>query len=154
MVRLRDLPEVEAHHLLAKPCPTFPTAPFVAGPPLKQRRIAIVTTAGLHRRGDKGFALTDTSYRVIPGDTDGRDLLMSHTSVNFDRSGFQRDVNIVFPIDRLRELAAAGEIASVAGYHYALMGATWEPHEIEGTAREIAGLLKADKVDGAVLVPV
>ena len=113
-----------------------------------------MTTAGLHRRGDKGFALCDTSYRVIPGDTDGRDLLMSHTSVNFDRSGFQRDVNIVFPIDRLRELAGAKVVGSVAAFHYAFMGATWEPHEVESSAREIAGHLKADAVDGAVLVPV
>jgi D-proline reductase (dithiol) PrdB len=79
---------------------------------------------------------------------------MSHSSVNFDRSGFQQDINIVFPIDRLRELAEAGQIGTVADFHYSLMGAGWEPHEIADTAQQIAGLLKEDEVNAALLVPV
>jgi D-proline reductase (dithiol) PrdB len=154
VVRLADLPEVEARHLLAKPCPRFPTEPFVAGPPLKQRRVAIVTTAGLHRRDQPTFNLADTGYRVIDGTTTGRDLVMSHSSVNFDRTGFQQDINVVFPIDRLRELAREGAIGSLAAYHYSLMGALWEPDEVETSARQIAGLLKQDQVDAALLVPV
>ena len=54
----------------------------------------------------------------------------------------------------LFELAAAGEIGSLACFHYALMGATWEPNEIEPTARALAGLLKADGCNAALLVPV
>ena len=34
------------------------------------------------------------------------ELVMSHSSVNFDRTGFQQDINIVFPVDRLRDLEA------------------------------------------------
>lgn len=154
MVRLLDLPEVERRHLLSKPCPPLPGEPFVAGLPLRERRVAIVTTAGLHLRDQANFNIADTGYRVIPGDVTGRDLVMSHSSVNFDRTGFQADTNVVFPIDRLRALAVGHVIGSVAGYHYALMGALWEPHEIEASAREIAGLLKQDKVDAALLVPV
>lgn len=154
MVRLVDLPEVEAKHLLSKPCPRFPTEPFVAGPPLARRRVAIVTTAGLHRRDQPAFNLADTGYRVIDGRNAGRDLVMSHSSVNFDRTGFQQDVNVVFPIDRLRELEHEGAIGSVADFHYSLMGALWEPHEIADTAQTIAGLLKQDLVDAVLLVPV
>jgi len=29
--------------------------------------------------------------------------VMSHTSTNYDRSGFQRDWNVVFPLYRLRK---------------------------------------------------
>jgi D-proline reductase (dithiol) PrdB len=154
MVRLADLPEVEARHLLAKPCPPFSSSPFVTGRPLSERRVALVTTAGLHRRDAPPFDLADTGYRVIPGDVVGGDLVMSHSSVNFDRTGFQRDINVVFPIDRLREMEHAGEIGSLAAFHYSLMGALWEPHEIEPTARTIAGLLKQDRVDAVLLVPV
>lgn len=154
MVRLTDLPSIDAQHLLAKDCPRFDDEPFAAGPPLAERRVAIVTTAGLHRRTHANFELRDTGYRVIPGDVAAADLMMSHSSVNFDRTGFQQDINIVFPLDRLRELQEAGEIGSVASCHYALMGAGWEPHEIEGTAREIAGMLAEDKVNAALLVPV
>jgi D-proline reductase (dithiol) PrdB len=154
MVRLLDLPEVERRHLMAKACVPLPGEPFVTGRPLHERRVAIVTTAGLHRRDQAAFGIADTGYRVIPGDVAGRDLVMSHTSVNFDRTGFQQDTNVVFPIDRLRELAADGTIGSIARYHYALMGALWEPPEIEATARAVAGFLKQDRVDAALLVPV
>lgn len=154
MVRLSDLPPADAQHLLSKDCPRFETEPFVAGPPLAERRLAIVTTAGLHLAGQATFELRDTSYRVIPGGTPGDRITMSHSSVNFDRSGFQQDINIVFPLDRLRELAEAGEIGTVAEFHYSLMGAGWEPHEIAETAQQVAGLLKEDEVNAALLVPV
>ena len=143
-----------AKHLLEKECAFFETFPWVEGPPLSERRISIVTSAGLHRRGDRIFALRDLSYRVIPGDIDSADLVMTQSSVNYDRTGFQQDVNVVFPIDRLRELEKSGEIGGIADYHYSINGAGWLPHEIEGTAREIAGLLKEDCVNAVLLVPV
>lgn len=154
MVRLTDIPDIDARHLLAKECPPFGSEPWVAGPPLSERRIAIVTSAGLHRRGDRSFDIQDTGYRVIPGNLPGSELVMTHSSVNFDRTGFQQDTNVVFPIDRLRELAAAGEIGSVARFHYSVMGAGWQPHEIEPTAVQLAGLLKEDKVNAVLLSPV
>ena len=154
MVRLSDLTPRDAQHLLDKDCRPFETQPFVSGPALAERRVAIVTTAGLHRHGHDAFQLRDTSYRVIAGHVPGDELVMSHSSVNFDRSGFAQDVNTVFPIDRLRELEQGKEIGSSAAFHYSLMGAGWEPHEIEDSAREIAGLLKEDRVNAALLVPV
>jgi D-proline reductase (dithiol) PrdB len=78
---------------------------------------------------------------------------MSHISVNFDRTGFQEDLNVVFPIDRLKELATEGVIGSVADYHYSFMGAT-DPREMEKSARHLAGLFKSEAVDTVLLVPV
>ena len=92
-------------------------------------------------------------YRVIPGDIKARDLVMTHISTNFDRTGFQRDWNVVFPLDRLQELAAEGIIGSVASFHYSFMGAT-DPSEMEPAAGNLAGLLKGDRVDAVLLVPV
>ena len=154
MVRLSDLDPGSAQHLLDKECPPFETSPFVTGPPLAERRVAIVTSAGLHRRDDRNFSLRDLSFRVIPGDIATAELVMTQSSVNYDRTGFQQDVNVVFPIDRLRELENAEEIGEVADYHYAINGAGWLPHEIEPTARELAGLLKEDGVNAVLLVPV
>ena len=154
MVRLSDLDSGSAQHLLDKACQPFETSPFVSGPPLAERRVAIVTSAGLHRRYDRNFSLRDLSYRVIPGDIATADLVMTQSSVNYDRTGFQQDANVVFPIDRLRELENAEEIGEVADYHYAINGAGWLPHEIEPTARELAGLLKEDRVNAVLLVPV
>src|SRR3954468_22025344 len=117
MVRLADLSEAERKPMLArvKELSEFKARPWVSGPPLAKRRVAIVTTAGIHRRGDVPFTEgpAQAGHRVIPGDTHAADILMSHNSINFDRSGFQQDINVVFPIDRLRESAARGEIGSV-----------------------------------------
>ena len=154
MVRLADIPEIERDHLLAKRCDPFETRPWAEGPPLRERRVAIVTSAGLHRASDAAFSMVDLSYRVIPGDIDADELTMTHSSVHFDRTGFREDVNLVFPIDRLRELAQEGVIGSVADYHYSLMGAGWLPHQIEPTMRELARLLREDAVDAVCLVPV
>lgn len=154
MVRLADIPEVERDHLLAKGCEPFDTRPWAEGPPLSQRRVALVTSAGLHRVSDRAFSMVDLSYRVIPGDIDAEDLTMTHSSVHFDRTGFREDVNLVFPIDRLRELEREGVIGSIADFHYSLMGAGWQPRQIEPTMRELARLLRADGVDAACLVPV
>ncbi len=81
------------------------------------------------------------------------DLLCSHISINFDRTGFQEDWNVVFPLDRLNELAAAETIGSVAATHYSFMGAT-DPVKMEPHAHELAGRLKADAVDAIILPPV
>ena len=92
-------------------------------------------------------------YRVIPGDTPAADLLMSHVSVNFDRSGFQEDINVVFPIDRLRDLKADGVIGSISDFHYSFMGAA-PIRALEPRARALAALLKKDRVDAVLLTPV
>lgn len=151
-MRLENEPEPSRSHLAALPCPTYGTEPWVPAPPLAECRVAIVSTAGIQRRGDRPFAFGATDYRVIARDDD-EELVMSHVSTNFDRTGFQQDVNVVFPLDRLQELAAEGVIASVARFHYAFMGAT-HPDDFEAQARDLAGMLKADAVDAALLVPV
>ena len=98
--------------------PAFDTQPFVVGPPLAQRRVAIVSSAALIRRGDKPFPFGSAECRFLPASMPASDILMSHVSINFDRAGFQRDLNVVYPIDRLRELAAEGVIGGVAETHF------------------------------------
>ncbi len=154
MVRLEKLSEVERKMLLGFPCPSYETQPWVSGPSLSQRRVAIVTTSGLHRRDDRPFQLDPNDfYRVIPGDVEANDLVMSHIAASFDRSGFQRDWNVVFPLDRLRELEAEGIIGSLADFHYSVSSAH-QSAELGAPAREIAGLLKKDNVNAVILTPV
>jgi D-proline reductase (dithiol) PrdB len=153
VTRLTDLPPAQAKRLAELDCPDFTTRPWVTGSPLSQRRVAIVSSAGLVVRGENPFRGRDAYYRVIPADTKPDDLLISHISINFDRTGFQEDWNVVFPVDRLRELAAEGMIGSVAATHYSFMGAT-DPVPMEPYARELASRLKRDRVDAAILPPV
>ena len=153
MALLKQMPEPMKSHLTKLPCPSFENQPWVSGKSLASRRISLISTAGLQQRGDRPFEGRTGDYRVIPGDIKSRDLVMTHISTNFDRTGFQQDWNVVFPLERLRELAAEGIIGSVAAYHYSFMGAT-DPAEMEPAARNLALLLKGDRVDGALLVPV
>ena len=151
--RLSDMPEVEARHLANIKCPTYDDTPLLAGKLLTERRVVLISTAGLHRRGDCPFQPGDGSYRVIPAETPASELLMSHISVNFDRTGFQQDLNVVFPLDRLRELHAEGLIGSMSAVHYSFMGA-FDPLVADQHAQHLAGLLKRDRVDAAILIPV
>ena len=157
MVRLADLPEWDRDNMLKKipTLPKFGARPWVHGPALSRRRVAIITTAGLHVRGDRPFnGTTGMDYRVIPEDVASADVIMSHLSVNFDRSGFQADWNVAFPLDRLKELARDGSVGSVARFHYSFMGAISPVTRYEPKARELAALLKQDAVDAVLLSPV
>ena len=154
MVRLEDLSEGQRKNAENLQCPAFETQPWVKGPPLSKRRVAIVSTAGLHGRDDRPFTRDSGDfYRIIPSIVNANDLLMSHVSANFDRSGFQQDWNVVFPIQRLRDLAEEGIIESVAEFHYSFMGGD-DSTKWEQPVSLVADLLKKDKVNAVVLVPV
>lgn len=122
--------------------------------PLSEATVAIVTSAALHRMGDDGFTQGDTSYRAL--DRADRDLVLGHWSPNFDRTGFQIDLNVVYPIDRLEELAVSGVIGAVAARHYAFAGN--QPDTVSelrlDTGPSCAADLLADGVDVVVLTPV
>jgi D-proline reductase (dithiol) PrdB len=153
MARPEDIPQPTRDTVLNLPCPTYQTTPFVAGPPLAQRRIAILSSAALIRRGDEPFPFGSGACRFLPADIPGNDLLISHVSINFDRSGWQRDINVVYPIDRLRDLAAMQEIAGVAPTHYAVMGST-DPAAMEQALDQIEGQLRQERIDSILLSPV
>ena len=147
-MRREDVPEGLANRKAAE----FDLTTTVPGVRLSERRIALISTAGLMHRGDKPFSLGAADYRILDTESDD-DILMSHVSTNFDRSGFVQDLNVVMPIDRLREKAKSGEIGSVARFHFSFMGAT-PPEAMEPAANQLSKNLKDDEVDGLVLVPV
>jgi len=153
MVRLTDLDEPQRTNLRDLPCPDFDTQPWVTGPPLKDRRLAMISTAALQHRDDRVMLQGVGDYRAIADDVPAGDLVMAHVSTNFDRSGYEQDLNVVLPLDRLHEMAEAGEIGSIGTYHYAFMGST-DPMRMEESARELAGHLKNDGVDSVLLLPV
>ena len=102
------------------PCPEFDNPAFTLPKPLNECRVAVVTSAALYHPEDDGFDRQDTSFRSL--DANRRDVQLGHWSPNFDRSGFAADINVVWPIDRLCELAERGTIGSVAARHLAFAG--------------------------------
>lgn len=156
VVRLTDLHEAEAKHMRARAAAMRPVeaAPWLTPKPLKDSTVAIVSTAGLHRRADPPFNMGAVDYRLLPGDIDFADVVVSHISTNFDRSAFQQDPNIWFPLDRLREMVEDGEVGGVSRWHYAFMGAQPNHEALKETGEEVGRLLAADGVDVALLIPV
>ena len=155
MVKLADIPEYERDHLMSKLLPPLGELPWVVNSkPLSEKKIAIITTAGLNFREDNNFEFADSSYRALPRDLASSDILMTHASVNYDRGGFQEDINVVFPVDRFKELESEGVIGRLADVNYSFMGGGMLPDVYEANVRGLAKLLKADGVDAAFIVPV
>ena len=152
MVRLSDLPPDEARSLRDRRCPDLGEPAFVKGPPLSARRLVLISTAGLRLPEDRPFGVSSADYRLLPL-AERRRLIQDHANAGHDRTGFTRDLNTVLPLDRAVELADEGVIGSLADPHYSFMGAS-DVRTLETAARELAGILRADGVDTAVLCPV
>jgi hypothetical protein len=141
-------------HSATLPAPEFPNPAWVTPPALADATVAIVTSAALYAAGDDGFTAGDTSYRLI--DRERRDLVMGHWSPNFDHTAVAMDLNVVYPIDRLEELAERGVIGAVAPRHVSFAGN--QPDDVAtirlDTGPAAAAALRADGVDVAIFTPV
>ncbi len=81
-------------------------------------------------------------------------MVQSHFSIGFDHTGIYRDLNVTFPMDRLRELREKGEIGSLSTNFYSFMGALRDASTvINETGPEAARLMKAEGVDVVLLTP-
>lgn len=122
--------------------------------PLGACTVALVTTAGVHLRSQEPFAVFepagDWSFRRIPGDVDTSELTVTHT--HYDTRDALADINVIFPLDRLRELAADGLVGRVASMHLAFMGFIPDPARLVAeTAPAAAAELARAGVDVALL---
>jgi D-proline reductase (dithiol) PrdB len=119
--------------------------------PIAEAMVAIVTTSGVHLRQDKPFVLrSDASFRVIPRDAKAADLTISHQA--YDRTDALRDINLVFPLERLRELEAEGVIGRVADEHFGF-GLSRSAKELLAPGRAVGRRLADAHVDLVLLVP-
>ncbi len=133
--------------------PVFETTAFTTPPPLAEATVAIVTSASLHHPEQDDFAPVDTGYRVLDGSR--RDYVTGHWSPNFDAVGFAYDINTVFPIDRLDELAERGTIGRVADQHLAYAGNQFDLAGVRMDSGPAGGRwLKEQGVDVVLLTPV
>jgi len=127
--------------------------------PVRESRLALVSSAGFVLPGQTPFDTTvrggDWSFREIDATASAATLRECHRSHAFDHAGIQADPNLGFPVDRVREMAADGRIASVNRRHISIMGSlTATGRFTKETVPQVAGLLRQDEVDIALLVPV
>ncbi len=119
--------------------------------PLSESTVVLISTGGVHQRSDRPFNLnSDPTFRVIPKGAQPADLAISHQA--YDRTDALRDINLVFPIERLRELEAEGIIGRLAEDHYGfgLMGSA---KRLMPAIKEVARRISESGVDLALLVP-
>jgi D-proline reductase (dithiol) PrdB len=132
------------------------------GKPLSECKVALISSAGVALRSDEPFDQDgerrnpwwgDPSYRLIPRGTRTEDVRLYH--LHIDTSFGESDLDCVLPLDRLEELAAAGEVGSVTPTHYSFMGYLLKPEEfLQTSVPPMIARMKAEEVDVALLVPV
>ena len=155
MPRLEDLSEAQRNSALMFPCMEHDNSPVTPmRKDLSQAKVSLVTSAGLHLRGDQPFGRGDSGFRVIPADAAAKDVLMSHSSIGYDHVPFYKDANITFPVDRMRELQDRGQIGSLSQNFYSFMGAQRDPSGIlSDGAPDVAQRLLSEGVDAVILTP-
>lgn len=126
--------------------------------PLQDSKVAIVTTSGIHHKDQKPFDMNDTdgdpTSRSIDTTRPLMDLMITHDY--YDHSDADKDINIVFPIERLWELESERAIENIADTHFSFMGHIDGPHIhtlINKSAPEVARKLQSDEVDVVLLTP-
>ncbi len=124
---------------------------------LKDCTVAVVTTAGVYVHGDQPFDITnredvDETYREIPTVTANSELRLGHE--HFNKRFANEDINVVFPIDRLKALVDQGFINGVADSNFSITGYIPKPEKIYDTGRQIAKRMAELAVDIALIVPV
>ncbi|PWH18874.1 MAG: hypothetical protein DDG59_04800 [Anaerolineae bacterium] len=134
--------------------------------PLAHCKLSLITTAGLYRKDFQSPFDTqreqieptwgDPSYRPIPTDSLPSQIGVSHLHIN--PQPILQDLNVVFPLERLRELTAEGRVGGLAAQAYSFMGYQgFPPHPhawLETSAPQVAEALHRENVEVLILTPV
>ena len=124
--------------------------------PLSECRVSILTSGGVSHCSMPAFnanALNDHRLDEIAADSDSNDFQV-HDNY-YDHADAEADINCVFPLDRLRELAERGVVGSVAPRLWSgFMGRIYNRSKIaEESGPQFAKALQADHVDILLAAP-
>lgn len=119
--------------------------------PLSECKIGLASAAGVHMKSQTPFGSAgDFTFREIPSDVAPEELMVTHGG--YDNADVNKDINCMFPYQRLRELKAEGFIKDVAPVVVGFMGGGGIQEKFrEYTGPEIAKIMKRDGVDAVVL---
>jgi D-proline reductase (dithiol) PrdB len=120
--------------------------------PLKECRLALVSSGGFYLKDQPPFEENDASIRIIPKEVEPQDLRIYHHG--YRDADADRDPNCVLPLERLRELEAAGVIGELAEAALSFVTLYSGRREREERAPKIIAELRAMGVEAALLVPV
>ncbi|MFC0679800.1 glycine/sarcosine/betaine reductase selenoprotein B family protein [Lysobacter korlensis] len=124
--------------------------------PLSECRVAFISTSGTQPKGSMPFdtvhPVGDYSFRRVPSSTRAEDLEIHQ--LKYPTVGANRDINVIFPIDRLRELAEEGIVGGLTENFYTFIGYNMDPERLERSlAEDIAAAVVAEGADIALAAP-
>ena len=124
--------------------------------PLGEARLAFISTAGFQPKGTVPFdtvhPVGDYTFRRVPSDAKQAELEIHQ--LKYPTSGANRDLNVIFPIERLQELTNERVIGSLTKNFYSFIGYNMDPERLERTlAEDIADAVEAENADAALLAP-
>jgi D-proline reductase (dithiol) PrdB len=137
----------------------IPWAPL--SKPLKKSRVALISSAGLALKSDRPFDQEgerqnpwwgDPSFRILPRTVTAEDVNLYHMHIH--PRVIAQDINTLFPVERLLQLEAWGEIGSSASHHYSYMGYILQPETLlEESVPAMIAQMQEEAVDIVLLVP-
>ena len=130
------------------------TPPMVWTPVTKEVKdmtVALATAAGVHHKEQVRFNLAgDFTWREVKNEWPSNELMVSHGG--YDNGDVNKDINCMFPVDRLNELAAEGFIKAVSDTHAGFMGGGGNQEKFKNeTGPAIAAMFKEKGVDAVIL---
>ena len=122
--------------------------------PLSELRVGMVASGGIYAAGQTAFTYKDdVTYRAIPADVPTAELRATHFA--YDLTDARRDINVVFPIDALRAIAADGEIGELAPHLFTCMGGIYSQRRVlEELGPALVERCRRDHIQAVLLVPV
>ena len=122
--------------------------------PLSRTRLTFVSSAGIQPKATMPFDVVhpvgDFSFRRVPSGSSVSDLEIHQ--IKYPTTGALRDLNVIFPIERLQELAAEGVIGELTSNLFSFIGYQMDPERFERTlAEDIAKAVVADGAEAALL---
>ncbi len=124
--------------------------------PLAESRLTFVSTSGVQPKGTLPFdtvhPIGDYTFRRVPSDSKPADLEIHQ--LKYPTAGAEKDLNVIFPVERLQELAEEKVIGGLTRNFFSFIGYNMDAERLEKTlAEEIADAVEAEKPDAALLAP-
>jgi D-proline reductase (dithiol) PrdB len=124
--------------------------------PLAESRLCFVSTAGVQPKGTLPFdtvhPIGDYTFRPVPSRSRPTDLEIHQ--IKYLTFGANRDLNVIFPIERLQEFVAEGVLGGLTENFFSFVGYNMHPGRLEHElAENLAEAVSREHADVALLCP-
>ena len=124
---------------------------------LPECKVSLVSSCGVHLKKDPpmdvSHPLGDFTFRHVPSHAKHADLVIHQ--IKYPHDDANRDINVIFPIERLQDLVMEKTIGSLTSNLFSFVGYNMDPERFEKTvAHDIAHeLVDKEHADAVLLAP-